>query len=113
MKKVPLSGTDATGKDAEQKFTDALRELIRSAAAPPSDELVDVAKALPVSSKVAFALCRSGRIKATKVGRVWVARRSELERFLEAERKACAPRAKALSVDDRIAAELGLRRRAS
>lgn len=49
-----------------------------------ADPLVDVADALPLSRRAAYALARSGKISgAAKVGKKWMARRSAVAALIE------------------------------
>lgn len=75
----------------------AVRLELEERRAADADPLVDVAEGLPLSRRTAYALAREGKIPgARKLGKRWVAHRSELDRFVadQAPRrvKASAPR---------------------
>lgn len=59
----------------------AVREEL--AIAREESDLVDVAKAIPLSRRVVLGLCRDGKIHgAKKVGKRWLAKREDVEAFL-------------------------------
>ncbi|MBK6463150.1 MAG: helix-turn-helix domain-containing protein [Myxococcales bacterium] len=59
----------------------AVREELASTRS--ESDPIDVCEALPLSRRVVLGLCRAGKIQgARKVGKRWLARREDVERFL-------------------------------
>lgn len=74
-----------------------------------SDDLVDVAS-LPIPKRAAFNAARSGALRAAKVGRRWLARRSDVEAFIAEQAKTARPANDTdhTNHDDDVRASLGL-----
>jgi hypothetical protein len=77
-----------------------------------TDPLVDVVKVVPRSRRSVLRACRAGAIAGvTKTGRTWVARRSDVDAWLAAQRRPTLQSAAARDVDelDDLRAAMGLR----
>lgn len=78
-----------------------IREIVREELSKSTvDEWVPHTRWPVQSARVACALARSGEIDARRAGRLWLARRSEIDRWVESHRaKSPAPSATKASND--------------